>query len=156
MNIGLTNNGQPFFVQDGVGCAGHNAKLALQGVPALNSSGVAVIFPQKALYCHSKPGYVFKLFFGYIDFHICLAAGNGSLHLVPVRNSPLNFPGQLRQGDGRQLHAEFFQQLTLVAHSAPKVKGPWPNLQNADIAESLHHIAHSQKILYAPGKHRVV
>ena len=37
------------------------------------------------------------------------------------------------------------QQLTLVTHGRPEVKGPRPDLQNADVPEGAYHIAHRQK-----------
>ena len=78
------------------------------------------------------------------------------LHLGALGNRFLHLACQLRQGNGCKLHIEFLQQLALIAHGAPEVKGPGADLQNPDVAEGLHHLADRQEIPKTPFKNRIL
>ena len=67
------------------------------------------------------------------------------LDIAAVGQRPLHLLLQLRQGNGGQLDVKALQQLALVAHGRPEIKGPRPDLQDADIPKGAHHIAHCQK-----------
>ena len=81
--------------------------------------------------------------------------GNGFLNIVLICDGFFHLCCQFRQRYGGQLDIEAFQQLPLVTHRRPEVKGTGTDLQDANISEGLYDSANRQKILHAPLKYRV-
>ena len=156
MNIGFAYDGDPLVVQQRIGSARHNAQLALQGVPALNRTGIAVVFLNQALHGNGQAGNVCQLLIVDLDFHLFAAIGNRRVDFLAVGNGFFDLGSQLRQGNGRKLDIEFFKQLALVAHRGPEVIRTRADLQNADILKGLYHVADCKEILDTAFKDRVI
>ena len=155
MDVGLADDGDALVVEERVRRAGHDAELALQGVPALDGRRVAVVLLHQPLHGHREARDVRELLVRDLDVHVLTAVGDGLLHLAALGDGFFDLRRQLRQGDGRELDVELLQQLTLVAHRAPEVEGPGADLENADVAEGLYHVADREEITHAALKHGV-
>ena len=146
VDIGLTYDGNAHLVEDGIGGAGHNAQLVLQGVPALDGAGVAAVLLDQALHSDGEPCDRGDLVLGYADLkavaNVVEHGGHGLLVGLSVAHS-LN---KLGHGDGRKLNIELLEQLALVAHGGPEVERTGRHLQNASVLEGLDHVAHGQKV----------
>ena len=146
VDIGLAHDGDTHLIEDGVGGAGHNAQLVLQGVPALDGAGVAAVLIDQALHGDSKPCDRGDLVLGDADLkavaNVVEHGGHGPLVGLGVAHG-LNKFGH---GDGRKLNIELLKQLALVAHGRPEVERTGGHLQDAGVLEGLDHVAHGQEV----------
>ena len=141
--------GNALVVQKRVRRAGHDAQLALEGVPALDGRRVAVVLLHQPLHGHREARDIRELFVGDLDVHVLAAVGDGLLHLVALRDGLFDLRRQLRQGDGRELDVVLFKQLAFVAHRAPEIEGPGAYLEDADAPEGLDHVADREEVAHA-------
>ena len=84
------------------------------------------------------------------------AVCDGFLNLIPLGDGLFDLRGQFRQRNGRQLNVEPLQQLSLVAHGGPEVKGAGADLQNANAAEGLDHTAYRQEVPHTALKYGII
>ena len=155
MDIGLTDNRNSLFVQQGVCRTRHNADLALQCVPALDRNGIAGIFDSQVLHRNLQSCYIFQLFRFYFYTHIGIAVSNDFLYLGALCFYFLHLFGQLRKRNRGKLNIEFFQQLALVAHRGPEVERTRSDLKDSGVTEGIYHITYGEEILDAALKFRI-
>ena len=155
VDVGFADDGDALVIEQGVGGTGHDAQFPLQGVPALDSPRLAVVFGDEPPHGYRQPRNVAQLVVGDFHFHLFPAVGHGFFHLGAVGNGFFHLGGQFGQGHGGQFHTEPLQQFPFVADGGPEIKGPGADLQNADLFKGTHHVAHRQKIPDSPGKDRV-
>ena len=146
VNIGLAYDRDAHLVEDGVGGAGHNAQLVLQGVPALDGTGVATVLLDQALHGDGKTGHSGDLILGDADLKAVGNVGEHSCHGLLVCLGVAHGLDKLGHGDGRKLDVELLEQLALVAHGRPEVERTGGHLQDAGALEGLDHVAHGQEV----------
>lgn len=81
VDIGLTDNRNSLFVQQGVCRTRHDANLTLQRVPALDRDGIAGIFCSQVLHCNLQSCYIFQFFRFDLYAHIGIAVRNDVCYL---------------------------------------------------------------------------
>ena len=146
MDIGLAHDGDTHLVEDSVGGAGHNAQLVLQGVPALDGTGVAAVLLDQALHGDGQSCDRGNLVLGDADLKAVVDVGKHGGHGLLVGLGVAHGLDKLGHGDGRKLNVELLEQLALVAHGRPEVERAGGHLQDAGVLEGLDHVAHGQEV----------
>ena len=146
VDVGLAHDGDTHLVEDGVGGAGHNAQLVLQGVPALDGAGVAAVLLNQALHGDGETGDRGDLVLGDADLKALVDMVEHGGHGLLVCLGVAHGMDKLGHGDGRKLDVELLEQLALVAHGGPEVERAGGHLQDAGVLEGLDHVAHGQEV----------
>ena len=101
VDVGLADDGDTHLVEDGVGGAGHNAQLVLQGVPALDGAGVAAVLRDQALHGDGEPSDRGNLVLGDADLKAVGDVGEHGGHGLLVGLGVAHGLDKLGHGDGR-------------------------------------------------------
>ena len=146
VDVGLADDGDTHLVEDGVGGAGHNAQLVLQGVPALDGAGVAAVLLDQALHGDGESSDRGNLVLGNANLKAVGDVGKHGGHGLLVGLGVAHGLDKLGHGDGRKLDVELLEQLALVTHGRPEVERTGGHLQDAGVLEGLDDVAHGQEV----------
>ena len=146
VDVGLADDGDAHLVEDGVGGAGHNAQLVLQGVPALDGAGVAAVLLDQALHGDGESSDRGDLVLGDADLKAVGDVGEHGGHGLLVGLGVAHGLDKLGHGDGRKLDVELLEQLALVAHGRPEVERTGGHLQDAGVLEGLNDVTYGQEV----------
>ena len=155
VDIGLADNRDSLFVQQGVCCTRHDADLTLQRIPALDGDGIAGIFGSQVLHRNLQSCYIFQLLRFDLYAHISIAVCNDFFYLAALCFYFFHLRSQFRKRNRGKLNVEFFQQLALIAHRGPEVERTRSDLKDSGVAEGIYHITHSKEVLDAALKFRI-
>ena len=155
MDIGLTDNRNSLFVQQGVCRTRHDADLTLQRVPALDRDGIAGIFCSQIFHRNLQSCYIFQFFRFDLYTHIGIAVCNDFFYLAALCFYFFHLRSQFRKRNRGKLDVEFFQQLALVAHGGPEVERTRSDLKDSGVTEGIYHITYGEEILDAALKFRI-
>ena len=155
VDIGLADNRDSLFVQQGVCCTRHDADLTLQRIPALDRDGIAGIFGSQILHRNLQSCYIFQFFRFDLYTHISIAVCNDFFYLAALCFYFFHLFGQFRKRNRGKLNVEFFQQLALVAHGGPEVERTRSDLKDSGVTEGIYHITYGEEILNAALKFRI-
>ena len=156
VNICLTYNRNSLFIEKCVCCTRHNSDLALQLVPALDSSCLTAVFLNKISHSNLQSCYILKLVVFYTDFHILAAVFYNLCNLCSFCFCFLHLICQLWHWDWGQLDVEFLKKFTLVAHGGPELVWSCGNLKNSHVAEGFYYITDSHEITKATLEYRII
>ena len=155
VNIGLADDRDTLLIEDGVCCARHDAELVLQRVPALDRAGVAVVLSDQIFHRDRKAGDIRELLVRDIDCHVLPAVVHCLADTRVLRDGMLHSRCQLRKRDRCELDVELLEKLALVAHRGPEVVRSRAHLQNPDVPERLHNVAHRKEVPHAALEDRI-
>ena len=156
MDIRLTYNRNSFFIQQGICGTGHDSKLTLQLVPALDCPCLTSVFCDQIFHGNLQSSYIFQFFILDLNNHIAAAVVNYFCNLCSLFFYFFHFICKLGHGNRRKLDIEFFQKFSLIAHGCPEIKRSCGNLKDPHIFEFLYHIAYSHKIPDPAFKYRII
>ena len=155
MDIGLTDNRNSLFVQQGVCRTRHDADLTLQRVPALDRDGIAGIFCSQIFHRNLQSCYIFQFFRFNLYAHIGIAVRNDVCYLGSFCFYFFHLFGQFRQRNRRKLNIKLLQQFAFVAHRGPEIERTRSDLQDSGMAERIDDVADGKEIFDAAFKFRI-